>query len=465
MAENVVLYAAGRVAVLFNTETLERTYLPSLDGGGIGCCTVHPSGKYFAVGEKSQYRSPNIYIYEYPSLSLHRVLEGGTEVGYADMDFCKSGDKLASVGGKPDYMLTVWNWDAELTMLRSKAFAQDVHRVCFSIFDDARLITGGTGHIKFWKMASTFTGLKLKGELGKFGNVELSDTCAFEEFPDGKRVCGTELGQLLVWDGNLIKVEFRRSEEQYCHDGMIEILRLIWDKKLFLTSGHDGFIRFWDFDTLDQTDPPEDGEPIVFIQPVREINLGPSVVTCGFHYDEPNCLVQDMTGQILELSLKTEKSKSFCSYISGPILGLDVSPCAHLAATTGQDCTVRLWDYVNNTSQLCIRENNSPGTCVRWVPLGVDPSGCTVTVGFNDGMLRIFTIGEDGSDCTLSKVCKPHDSAVREIEFSPDNCTLATTGDDCNVFFLSLIHISEPTRLLSISYAVFCLKKKKKKKK
>src|SRR5665254_14983 len=30
---------------------------------------------------------------------------------------------------------------------------------------------------------------------------------------------------------------------------------------------------------------------------------------------------------------------------------------------------------------------------------------------------------------------------------------------------LSLIHISEPTRLLSISYAVFCLKKKKKKQK
>src|SRR5678816_3625576 len=29
------------------------------------------------------------------------------------------------------------------------------------------------------------------------------------------------------------------------------------------------------------------------------------------------------------------------------------------------------------------------------------------------------------------------------------------------VLSLSLIHISEPTRLLSISYAVFCLKKKK----
>eukprot|EP00658_Telonema_sp_P-2_P022806 TRINITY_DN19127_c0_g1_i1.p1 TRINITY_DN19127_c0_g1~~TRINITY_DN19127_c0_g1_i1.p1 ORF type:complete len:117 (+),score=27.65 TRINITY_DN19127_c0_g1_i1:114-464(+) len=33
----------------------------------------------------------------------------------------------------------------------------------------------------------------------------------------------------------------------------------------------------------------------------------------------------------------------------------------------------------------------------------------------------------------------------------------------CTALHLSLIHISEPTRLLSISYAVFCLKKKKKK--
>eukprot|EP00658_Telonema_sp_P-2_P043978 TRINITY_DN31854_c0_g1_i1.p1 TRINITY_DN31854_c0_g1~~TRINITY_DN31854_c0_g1_i1.p1 ORF type:complete len:132 (-),score=27.99 TRINITY_DN31854_c0_g1_i1:46-441(-) len=40
----------------------------------------------------------------------------------------------------------------------------------------------------------------------------------------------------------------------------------------------------------------------------------------------------------------------------------------------------------------------------------------------------------------------------------PIGSTLPSRGD------LSLIHISEPTRLLSISYAVFCLKKKKNKK-
>ena len=33
------------------------------------------------------------------------------------------------------------------------------------------------------------------------------------------------------------------------------------------------------------------------------------------------------------------------------------------------------------------------------------------------------------------------------------------------MYLLSLIHISEPTRQAEISYAVFCLKKKKKNKK
>src|SRR5678809_1621982 len=35
-------------------------------------------------------------------------------------------------------------------------------------------------------------------------------------------------------------------------------------------------------------------------------------------------------------------------------------------------------------------------------------------------------------------------------------------GDERTTYNLSLIHISEPTRQAEISYAVFCLKKKKK---
>ncbi|MFL2823737.1 MAG: hypothetical protein ACJZ8A_06300, partial [Paracoccaceae bacterium] len=35
-----------------NPKAQERVYIPSIDGGGIGAVTVHPSGQYFAVAEK-----------------------------------------------------------------------------------------------------------------------------------------------------------------------------------------------------------------------------------------------------------------------------------------------------------------------------------------------------------------------------------------------------------------------------
>jgi hypothetical protein len=46
----------------------------------------------------------------------------------------------------------------------------------------------------------------LQGQTGKFGAVELSDVGAFAALPDGKVVAGTEEGDLLVWEGGLIKV-------------------------------------------------------------------------------------------------------------------------------------------------------------------------------------------------------------------------------------------------------------------
>src|SRR5665213_3750294 len=51
--------------------------------------------------------------------------------------------------------------------------------------------------------------------------------------------------------------------------------------------------------------------------------------------------------------------------------------------------------------------------------------------------------------------------AIRQCQCDPQ--TLSGMGGCGTVPCLSLIHISEPTRQAEISYAVFCLKKKKKK--
>ena len=64
------------------------------------------------------------------------------------------------------------------------------YRVSFSPENEGILTSGGIGHIKFWKMATTFTGLKLQGDIGKFGKREISDVSGYAEFPDGKVLSG-----------------------------------------------------------------------------------------------------------------------------------------------------------------------------------------------------------------------------------------------------------------------------------
>lgn len=71
-------------------------------------------------------------------------------------------------------------------------------------------------------MASTFTGLKLQGQLGKFGRVEISDISAYVELPDGKVLSGTEWGNFLLWDGGFIKVELSKKGKKPCHNVRFE---------------------------------------------------------------------------------------------------------------------------------------------------------------------------------------------------------------------------------------------------
>src|SRR5678815_1368901 len=87
------------------------------------------------------------------------------------------------------------------------------------------------------------------------------------------------------------------------------------------------------------------------------------------------------------------------------------------------------------------------------------PPGATV----NESGIRI-----DGIDFVINYSADSHN-----LQSSPSRFILPKTPEMVSAYYqlgertrirnvvdLSLIHISEPTRLLSISYAVFCLKKK-----
>ncbi|XP_064651335.1 cilia- and flagella-associated protein 44-like isoform X2 [Lineus longissimus] len=452
--ENTVSFVAGNMVQILNLKTKEQTYIRSTSGGSIGAIAVHPSRQFFAVAEKGE--CPNINVYAYPSLKLYRILRGGTESAYAFVDFSPDGKLLASVGMAPDFMLTIWNWRQEAIVLRSKAFSQDVFRVSFSTELEGQLTSSGTGHIRFWKMAHTFTGLKLQGQIGKFGKTEISDIEGYVELPDGKVLSGSEWGNLLLWEGGLIKVEIGRKNKKPCHNGVIQ--QIVMDEGELMTVGIDGCIRVWDFESIDTADVTDDS-PIFEMEPMNELNVGTGDVRLksiikSVDADEPTLwYAQDAYGGIWKLDLSFSHTslapEKLMSYHAGAISACDTSPTSHLVATCGADQSVRVYDYLSK-NLLSEAKYNAGGTSLLWAPQIVDPKGSTIISGYEDGVVRVLRfhrkseedtgkkVKDEASAIILFQAFKPHTHKVSALAIDSRGEVLATGSDDCTVFFMTV---------------------------
>ncbi|XP_038610697.1 cilia- and flagella-associated protein 44 isoform X3 [Tachyglossus aculeatus] len=444
------LYVAGNQLVILDMKTKEQKYLRSTSGGGIGNIAVHPAKTHFAVAEKG--RKPNIVIYEFPSLRPFRILRGGTEEAYACIDFNNSGSLLASVGSGPDYTLTVWIWAQEQPVLRTKAFSQEVFKVTFNPENGEQLTTSGSGHIKFWVMALTFTGLKLQGSLGRFGKTAVTDIEGYIELPDGKVLSGSEWGNMLLWEGGLIKVELCRKGRKPCHTSHVN--QIVMDDGEVVTVGADGYIRIWDFETIDSADIADDSgvleiEPINELLVAKNVNLS-SMVKIN---DASNSIwyAQDVRGAIWKLDLSfsnvTQDPERLFSFHSGPIEGLAVSPLTYLMATTSRDCSVRIFDFASRRllTQMRFRQG---GTAVIWAPRVVNPKGGIIAVGFEDGVVRIVELfdpkglavfagrGKVGeAEMRLMQAFKPHTAPVTALAYQRNGEILASGSKDQTIFF------------------------------
>ncbi|KAM6381907.1 LOW QUALITY PROTEIN: cilia- and flagella-associated protein 44 [Alca torda] len=447
MDSKTLMYIAGNQVVLLDLKTKSQRYLRSSSGGGIGFLTAHPTKQYFAVGEKG--KKPNLIIYDYASLRPYRILRGGTEEAYVFGDFNDAGTLLASIGSSPDYMLTIWDWKQEKIVLRSKAFSQDVYRVTFSADNEEQLTTSGAGHIRFWKMALTFTGLKLQG-VGRFGKTAVTDIIGYVELPDGKVVSGTEWGNLLL--GGLIKVELCRTGHKPCHSGPVS--QLVLDEGELVTVGKDGFIRMWNFEAIDAADSVDD-TGLLEVEPMNELHVGRNVSLsflskihdCG----QPVWYAQDTNGAIWKLDLTfsnmTHDPECLYTFHSGRIEAVSVSPITYLMATTALDRSVRIYDFISN-SELSQIKFKQGGTALTWAPRVVNPKGGLIAVGFEDGVVRIIEVYDpkglpvlagrtntENAKINLKQAFKPHATAVTALAYERNGDVLATGSKDKTFFF------------------------------
>lgn len=316
-------------------------------------------------------------------------------------------------------------------------------------------------------MASTFTGLKLQGDIGKFGKIEMTDIDCFCHMPDGKVVSGAESGSLLVWEGQFIKCRIVRPDKDDCHDGPVLHVSLDRTDMYVVTAGADGYVRWWLFSEIDSAETEDDSMTCV-VTPARELFIGAGVaarcVERGGVRGDPtsdHMLVTDGTGALWRVlmpdfevgtdSLAPDPDpRKLAAFHAGAITGLDTSFLEQLAATCGVDGTVRVWDFLTKRPLEMARFQRS-AKCLQWANDRIDPAGHTIAVGFVDGVVRVLVRdprgegghgrgagGRDDSEGVLrrAQTLKPHDDSLIALAYSPNGKLLATVGKDRKLFFI-----------------------------
>lgn len=478
-------YITGHVVCFMNIQTRQRRFLHGRDNGGIGAIAMSPDLIYFAAAERSINAQPNVYIYSFKTMRLYRILRRGTSRGYASVAFSPHNkNHLAALGCAPDYLLSVWDWRNERLLLKCKAYGQEIYSIRWGQFPGI-LTSVGVGHIRFWKMATTFTGLKLQGDLGKFGASELSDISGFVELPDGKVVTGSEYGKLLLWEGVFVKVELMRAKDNVTqadagtsiagcpHAGNIDVILMDRENGMVISGGDDGHLRWWPIEEIDTAEADYDNGILEFgIRMRKEIRIPPS----GEHnvhpahiqhvvvgHDEATWLIQDSrNGMIWIFDMPSGTCTSALSCHSQQVTGTVISSSyAGLVMSCGMDGTVRAFNVSQPWDNELYRdfrplENTVGATCMDATPELVDPSKRTVCAGYTDGTIRAFTACSDGF--LQLQALKPHNCMVKQLKYSPDEFGLmATLGEDNSVFFFQVQLLSEhaiPIGFVKIPVAV-----------
>ncbi|XP_075974116.1 cilia- and flagella-associated protein 44 [Anticarsia gemmatalis] len=480
--ELVVCYAAGSIITFLDVKTKQKWFRRSTTGGSVGCITSYrkdPNYRIAIAEGREGDREPLILLYNWPQMDIDAVLRDGTTNAYSILDFSPDGELLASVGREPDYNLTIWNWKRHKILLRTSAFTYDVNAVMFSPYCPGQLTTAGAAHVKFWKMAETFTGLKLKGELGRFGKTEICDVLGVYPMPDEKVLTGCEWGNVLVWEAGLVKVEVTRKGRKTCHQAPVIQFMLSPAGDEVTTIARDGCVRAWYWDTVEQADPPEE-DPYVELNPVAETCVPGCQIMCLKHQKDMYWYAQDGNGGIWTVELEIDKlecnHQKVITCHAGGVVAMAALRTHPLLITAGEDGALHAYN-TDNHKLLARYHFQTPVTCMFYPPLDMDATSNIIIVGFADGIMRTLLLhperlerqkslidirvhsaltihSEDSvnADCIdLISLLKPHSKSLTQISINHQRTLLVTCGEDSTIFMYKLT-LSTPFSLERLGF-------------
>lgn len=464
MNNETLVFASGNLIHFFNVATSTTTTRRSALGGGIGCVVKNPNKEYNHLTIAENGKKPTIFIYKFPEMELVAMLKKGTKRQFSILDYTADGELLASQGGDPDYTLTIWDWKRKEIKLRAKSFSNDVVNLMFSPYIPEQLTTCGLGHIKFWKMSATFTGLKLQGLIGRFGKTEICDIFGICAMPDEKILSGSEWGNILVWDNGLIKLEVCRKNRRPCHNGPITQI-FTRNAEEIMTVGTDGYIRIWFWETVELSDPPED-DRFVEIEPSHEFRVGlldynaELLKIIKIDSGDEDWYAQDGLGGIwwcdMSIEVRPQQPKQLLRCHAGQIVAMETSSVSNHVATLGLDGRLFVYDYLEK-EMVFNYQFLAAGSDFIWLPVTLNTTGAVMILGFADGVVRVITFSyklQSSDQFQLVQAIKCHCKPITKISINRKGSILVSAAEDSTIFIHQLVTNQSLITLQPIGFVI-----------
>jgi len=468
--ETQIIYPAGTNTILYYADQKQQKFFQGNEGAeGITCLAVNPSKRYLAVAEKCS-GGALVTVFDLVTTKKRKTLQCST---YQECDahefVCvafSSDNKFlltqtgVSPTGKHDWTLLYWLWDKARPMASirvSNAQNAPIRECSFNPTDSSIVCVIGDGIMKFFQLKEGFK------PLPNTPSKPQSFLCHTWLSDDKMLVC-VENGDLLLFDNT---GEFQMQLP--CSPGEPRSATCVLSfSKGFVTGGDDGLIR-----QFEKSDDPKE----VYRQ-TKKIQLDNGTGVCvrnlALSPSEETLAVSTSTAQLYQLSLlssdllKAEEAPVFESVLTpfhtGPILGMDVCTRKPLVVTCGLDKSVRVWNYLEKTCELCKFFNEEAYS------VAFHPSGFHLIIGFSDKLRLMNLLMEDirmykdipikacrecrfsnGGQyfaavnntwiqvfktytCELVANLRGHNNKVRSVAWTADDSMLVSTGIDGAVY-------------------------------
>eukprot|EP00051_Salpingoeca_urceolata_P005695 m.76025 g.76025 ORF g.76025 m.76025 type:complete len:1203 (+) comp14501_c0_seq2:245-3853(+) len=388
--EQNIVYPGGANAVIYNVDQQTQRFVPGTERstGGISAMAVSPNRRYVALAERAT--KPTITIYDLHSLKKRKVLTQSDSqcTEFVCIAFSPDSKYLVTQGGAPDWTLHYWTWEKSKgpeAVTRSSLQADTpVYHVSFNPQDNTHICVTGQGIFKLFRY--------VEGNLKQlaFTKLEPQNYLCHAWLGEDRLVAGTDTGKLLLFASGDLQAEFSISASDKEKSSSLRVECLASLLTGFICADASGSLHVFEKSdgkelykkTREESVPPD----VNGSQAVLNIAVSPSE-------DQVLCSTESSQLYQLQLSAATEQPTEASEVLKllaepfhhGPITGLDVSVRKPLVATCSLDNSVRIWNYLTNTSEL-VKYFAEEALCVS-----LHPTGLYALVGFAD-KLRLLTI-------------------------------------------------------------------------